>query len=125
MIGINSVSRMISPRGREEGASLDEFVAQIEHVVELTGVDHVGIGLDRSEDLTEELMEVRRRTFLARYPELQAGGDFPLETYYARETGMGEMLPLVRALLGRGWSDGDVEKVLGGNWLRLLGEVWR
>lgn len=125
VIGINSVSRMISPRGREEGASLEQFVEQIEHVVDLVGIDHVGIGLDRSEDLTEELMEVRRRTFLARYPELQAGGDFAFETYYARDTSMGEMLPLVRCLLGRGYTDADVEKVLGGNWLRLLDEVWR
>lgn len=125
VIGINSVSRMISPRGRVEGASLEQFVEQIEHVVGLTGIDHVGIGLDRSEDLTEELMEIRRRTFLTRYPELQAGGDFPFETYYARETSMGEMLPLVRCLLARGWSDEDVEKALGGNWLRLLAEVWR
>ena len=125
VIGINAVSRMISPKGREEGASLEQFVEQIEHVAELTGIDHVGLGLDRSEDLTEESMEHRRRTFLTRYPELQAGGDFPFWTYYARDVSMGTMPALVRCLLERGFGDEDAEKVLGGNWLRLLGRVWR
>ncbi|MXZ20724.1 MAG: hypothetical protein F4Y84_09010, partial [Caldilineaceae bacterium SB0665_bin_25] len=28
------------------------------------------------------------------------------------------------ALLDRGYSAADVEKILGGNWLRLFEEVW-
>ena len=27
-------------------------------------------------------------------------------------------------LLNRGYTEGDIRKVLGGNWVRLLREVW-
>ena len=31
---------------------------------------------------------------------------------------------LAEALLNRGYTDEDTQKVLGGNWLRLFEEVW-
>jgi membrane dipeptidase len=124
VIGINSIARMISPEGREKGTSISDYLDQIDHVAEIVGVDHVGIGLDRTEDLTAEDMEERRRTFLTRFPELRAGGDFPFENYYTRDLSMGNMLPVTEGLLERGWSDDDVKKVLGGNFMRLLDQVW-
>ena len=36
-----------------------------------------------------------------------------------------KMSNIATELLGRGFSDEDVSKILGGNWLRLLREVWR
>jgi membrane dipeptidase len=124
VIGINSVARMLSPTGRERGTTIDDYVDQIEHVAELVGADHVGIGLDRVEDLTSEDMEERRRTFLTQFPELRAGGDFPFEHYYTRDLSMGNMLPVTRELLARGFSEDEVLGILGGNFLRLLGCVW-
>ena len=35
-----------------------------------------------------------------------------------------EMLNLTRGLVKRGYSDEDVVKILGGNWLRLFRETW-
>jgi membrane dipeptidase len=125
VIGINSVARMISPRGNAEGASLSQYIDQIDYVVGLAGVDHVGIGLDRVEDLTAEDMEQRRRTFLTQYPELRAGGDFPFENYYTRDLSMGTMANLTRGLLERGYAEDGVLKLLGGNFLGLLERVWK
>ena len=124
VIGINSIARMISPEGRQKGTTIDDYLDQIDHVVGLVGVDHVGIGLDRNEDPTAEDMDERRRTFLTRFPELRAGGDFPFETYYTRDLSMGSMLPLTTGLLERGYAEEDVLKILGGNFLRLLEQVW-
>lgn len=77
--------------------TLDDVVAHIDHVVALVGVDHVGIGsdFDGVSALPEGLEDVSR-------------------------------LPgLVRRLLEKGYSDADVEKILGGNLLRVWSEVER
>ena len=75
-------------------ATLDDVVAHIDHVVELVGVDHVGLGSDFDgvgDSLPEGLKDV------SMYPNL-----------FAR-------------LLARGYTDSDIEKIAGGNLMR----VWR
>lgn len=124
VIGINSIARLLSPHGRERGATLDEYVDQMEQVIDLVGIDHVGIGLDVNEDMTVEDFGARRPGFLASYPELSAGGDFPFEHYYVKGMSMGNLLPLTENLLQRGLAEEDVIKVLGGNFLRLFESVW-
>jgi membrane dipeptidase len=96
---------------------------QIDYVVELVGVDHVGIGLDISEGMTRDDFELRKVSFLAQFPEL--GGDFAFEHYYA--TGLDSManaIAITERLVDRGYPDDDVLKILGGNFLRLFDEVW-
>ena len=77
-------------------ATLDETLDHFDHVVELTSVDHVGIGSDYDgvgDSLPIGLKDV------SEYPNL------------------------VEGLLGRGYSDEDVRKILGGNLLRVWREV--
>jgi membrane dipeptidase len=123
VMGINGVARLISPEGRQRGATVAEFVDQIDYVVDLVGIDHVGIGLDISEGMTREDFEDRKTSFLGAFPEL-GGGDFPFDHYYV--TGIDSMskAPIItEALVNRGYSDDDVLKILGGNFLRLLEQV--
>jgi membrane dipeptidase len=125
VFGMNSIARFVSPRGREEGATIEQFADQIDHLVELVGVDHVGIGLDVNEGLTPELFEARRRGFLKQYSEI-AGGDFPYEHYYVFGlTSMANTILITETLVDRGYSDEDVLKILGGNFLRLFEQAWR
>ena len=124
VVGIAAVARLVSREGTERGARMDELVDHVEHVSNLVGIDHVGLGLDVSEGMTPADFEVRRRTFLARFPEL-GGGDFSFEHYYVEGLASMAQLPRVtEALLERGFSEVDVAKVLGGNLLRVFGEVW-
>ncbi len=83
------------PRHPELPLSL--VVDHIDRVVQLAGIDHVGLGsdFDGMPFLPEELKDV---------------GDFPNIT-----------VELVR----RGYSDDDIRKILGGNVLRVLAEVER
>jgi Zn-dependent dipeptidase, microsomal dipeptidase homolog len=73
-------------------ATIDQVVAHIEHVREVAGVNHVGIGgdYDGTEDLPLGLEDV------SGYPRLFA------------------------ALADRGWSDLDLTKLAGGNILRVM-----
>lgn len=77
-------------------ATLDETLDHFDHVVQLVGVDHVGIGSDYDgvgDSLPIGLKDV------SSYPTL------------------------VKGLLDRGYSDDDVRKILGGNLLRIWREV--
>jgi len=125
VFGMNGIARLISPTGRQEGATIGQFVDQIDYLVELVGVDHIGIGLDINEGLTPELFERRRRGFLTEFPELRMGGDFPFEHYYAFGlTTMANVHLITGELLARGYGDDEVLKILGGNFVRLLARVW-
>jgi membrane dipeptidase len=124
VFGVNAVARLLSPEGGVRGATIDDFVDHVDHVAALVGVDHVGVGLDISEGMTQQDFEARRRGFLAEFPEL--GGEFPFEHYYV--TGLDSMarLPVVTdALVRRGYDDESVLKILGGNFLRLFEAAWR
>ena len=72
----------------------EEIVAHIDHVAKVAGVDHVGLGSDFD------------------------GATMPLGMEDASK------LPkLTEALLKRGYTDADVEKILGGNLLRVMEAV--
>lgn len=80
--------------GRPE-ATLEDVVAHVEHVREVAGIRHIGLGgdYDGVDSLPRGLEDV------SGYPRLLA------------------------ALAERGWSDEDLMALSGGNALRLLGEV--
>lgn len=75
--------------------SLDQLLNHAEHLASLVGVDHIGIGsdFDGMDTAIPGLADVTR---------------LPLFT---------------RGLLDRGFSPADVQKVLGGNFLRVIGQV--
>ena len=77
-------------------ATLDETLDHFDHIVNLTSVDHVGIGSDYDgvgDSLPIDLKDV------SSYPNL------------------------VEGLLRRGYSEDDIEKILSGNLLRVWREV--
>ena len=123
VMGINAVARLMSPEALQRGSTMADFVDQVDYVVDLVGIDHVGIGLDISEGMTPEDFEQRKVTFLAQFPEL--GGEFAYEHYYT--TGLDSMAKaelITDGLVARGYSDEDVLKILGGNFMRLFDQVW-
>jgi membrane dipeptidase len=78
-------------------ATLDQVADHVFHAADVAGIDHVGIGSD-----------------FDGVPSLPEG------------LTSASMLPSLTArLLERGMSESDVEKVLGGNFMRVLDEVER
>lgn len=126
VVGVNAVSRLMRPDGLPNGATLDDFIAQIEGIVDLVGFDHVGVGLDVFESMTESDLATRKQTFLKAFPEL---ADDPaaltLENYYTTGLSSGSMIrSLGDTLRQRGYPELVIHKILGGNFLRLFSEVW-
>jgi membrane dipeptidase len=123
VFGVNAVARLVSPYGLARGARLSDLLDHVDYLVQLVGIDHVGLGLDISEGMTAEDFAARRTSFLAEYPEL--GGDFAFEHYYTDGlSSMAGMPTITDGLVERGYTEDDVLKVVGGNFLRVFAEAW-
>ena len=102
---ITTASRLMLPTGGQEGSNMSDYLDQVDYMVDLVGHDHVGIGLDISEGMTQEEFILRRATFLTKFPELKVGGDFPLKNYFSRGLSSAAETPgITRGLVERGYS---------------------
>ena len=110
VIGINAI--LVS--AKKEEATLDRYVDHIEHVANLIGIDGVAIGFDFCELLMGLLPAAERE-------ELEAKLTKP---HYLPDLGNhAHARNLTRKLIERGFSDGEIEKILRGNWLRVLQQM--
>lgn len=82
---------------RKEGeATLDDFMQHLLHAIEVAGIDHVGIGTD-----------------------------FDGDGAITGCSSASQLRNVTRELLRRGFSLHDIEKIWGGNWLRVMRKVQR
>lgn len=107
----------------------DDLIRHIEHAVKVAGEDHVGIGTDnpllgyRIDDDTRkrhrEFFEDRRKRGISAPGEaadvLNLVEGYNEAPRYSR---------LADDLAAHGWKAARIDKVLGGNFVRLFGEVW-
>lgn len=104
VMGITSVSAFVSPR---RPATLDDVLSHFDHVARVAGIEHVGLGSDT--DL--ETLDPKTGGILPRYA---IQGLEPARKVFA----------LTEGLLRRGYTDRQIELVLGGNFQRALTEIW-
>jgi membrane dipeptidase len=106
----------------EDPVTVEHVIDHIDHIVKLTGIEHAGIGSDADLDAYgEKGME----DYLTSPPHVQ-------ELYRFRETidiiGLDHpkrMYDLTEALIRRGYSDENIELLIGGNFARMLAETWK
>lgn len=108
--------------------SSDDLVRHIEHAVNVCGEDHVGTGSDLS--ITPHVVtpeyEARHRRFVE--GRQRAGIAAPREEDFMFVTDLNSprrMEMIADKLLARRHSEARVEKIVGGNWMRLFREVWK
>jgi membrane dipeptidase len=97
--------------------STETLLRHIDYAVNLIGAEHVGLGLDYVFDVTELDEYVRRHP-----------GTFPPEKGYGRRIVMiePERFPVIaESLLRRGYSEAQVQGIMGHNNLRVARQVWR
>jgi len=107
--------------GFREPTTVEDVVDHIDHVVKLVGIEHVGIGTDSDlqgydhmpPDQYEKLKAAYKSTYAFRDKLDTDGFNHPRKIY-----------DLTDALVRRGYSEGNIQAVLGGNFRRLLGESW-
>ena len=109
VIGANSI--LVSPR--EEESTLDHYVDHIEHIVNLIGIDGVGIGFDFFEFIYRQWPESRQKELAAKLTTPHFIPDLRNHSH-ARK--------LTQKLIERGFGDEQIEKILRGNWIRIFRE---
>src|SRR5438270_1671729 len=110
VIGINSV--LVS--SKKEDATLDRYVDHIAYVVDLIGINGVGIGFDFFEFIYRRWSEDERAKFHQKFPNVHFIPDL-LHHGQARN--------LTAKLIERGFNDGQIEKILFRNWMRIFEEL--
>lgn len=85
-----------------------------DYMKRLVGPDHIGLGIDN--------IEGRILQSLAAHPEMYSDPQcFP---YVKDFESIAELPNLTRGLIRRGWSNAEIWKALGDNWLRVFSRVW-
>ncbi len=99
---------------------VDDFIAHLQHIVKIAGIDHVGLGLD----LTPGWLKSEFNIFKSKYPELVGYYTFENRSASGIEDHMG-IINITRGLMAYGYSESEIKKVLGENWLKLLRTIWK
>ncbi len=97
---------------------VDRYLDQFDYITRRVGVDHVGLGPDFVDGMPLDYNAVNREVITR---EMIGDGNW----YYVQgfET-IAELPNVVTGLRARGWSEPDIEKAMGGNWLRVWSRVW-
>ncbi|NLE77283.1 MAG: membrane dipeptidase [Chloroflexi bacterium] len=122
---------------RQEGEdSIEDVLDHLDHVVELVGADHVGIGHDNFRHGSPQDFRANEAAGIATGME-RVARKMPPERMFSRQRW--DNRPLLRlrgfediagwpnltaGLVRRGYNDEEIGKILGENWLRLWGQVW-
>lgn len=118
VVGLNGIGRFI---GKDVGGQMDArneaIFRHLDHMVELVGPDHVGIGFDYVFDVDQLVRHYKAR------PDL-----FPPSRGYPTPAPMvePERLPsLVQMMLDNGYPVDAIMKIAGGNHMRVARAVWK
>ena len=118
IIGVNAYPSFVKRTRTELGErpSVDDLLDHVDYLVKLAGIDHVGIALDLIENAPEEEFAL-----LASNPEMwglpnpQGKYEYPIGI-----EGISDIMNITRGLVARGYTDTEIKKIMGENWLRVL-----
>lgn len=118
IIGVNAFPAFVRRTHTEAGErpTIADFLDHVDYLVDLAGIDHVGIALDLIENASEEefaLLATDPRVWGLPNPDGRYGYAVGIET-------VSDVPNVARGLVTRGYSDEEIRKVMGENWVRVL-----
>lgn len=118
LIGVCALPRAVKP----DNATLEHFIDHIDYLVELVGIEAVGLGLDFTEGYQEMgvILPQSRRNRTLRPDIFGSVDDFLSQRYPEGIHGIRLTPNLTRGLFERGYSQTRAAAILGGNWLRVF-----
>ena len=124
VVGACSWAPLLMRAGRNGRPQLEDFIDAVSYIADLVGVDHVGIGTDMSHGTYPDGDRIRGKGLAGTYDQTIEGN--PRSRLRAVEgfDDWGQILDVTAALRARGLSAADVDKILGGNFLRVFRQVW-
>jgi membrane dipeptidase len=112
VVGINAFPWFID----RKQPTLDRFVEHIEHIRDVAGIDHVGIGPDFIREYCDE--------FFSNYTDYEEEG-LPMNAEIEGLAYSHDLPNLTAKMIERGLPSDDIRKVLGENFLRVFRQVLR
>ena len=112
LIGINGVNEFLG----DLHAASETMFRHLEHIVNLAGIDHAGIGLDYVRDVQAIWDWIQRDRDL--WPPMGEA-----EQPYPAHAQPEQVAELAGLMLDHGYTKADIAKVLGGNFLRVMREA--
>lgn len=123
VIGIAAMSMLLSERANDQGSTVQDYLNHIDYVADLVGTDHVGIGLSAAPDsLSKEVLQDVIAKEHRLFPEFGVAPS--LNKRYCLRS-ITELTEITKGLVGRGYSDNEIKKIIGGNFLRVFSRVWK
>jgi membrane dipeptidase len=118
VMGITGVRNFVKG---SEPTTIEDYLNHIEYVAKMIGIEHVGIGSDIDLDGYDDMPAEDYKKLKAAYKDSYAfrdkidieGIDHPKR-----------MFDVAEGLIRRGYNNGDIANVLGGNWVRVLKQAW-
>jgi len=117
-MGITGVRNFVK---NAEPTTIEDVVDHFDHVRDLVGPEHLGVGSDMDLDGYDDLEPGALARLRAGYKDSYSfrekidieGLDHPKR-----------MFDLTEGLIRRRYSDAEIRGVLGGNFIRVLGRIW-
>jgi membrane dipeptidase len=132
--GVISITPFTPCIAREAGvpATFSDFLDCIDYVVNLVGVDHVGVGTDIEEDHEQIGRDIwrpdgRPPIILGMSSEKEARKIYMVGQPSGKLPDLQSIEYFPRVTMGlvtRGYTDKEITKILGGNYLELFHKVW-
>jgi len=118
VMGITGVRMFVKP---QEPTTVEDYLDHFDHVRDLVGEEHLGVGSDMDLHGYDDLPQAEAEQLRAAYKSSYAfrdkidieGIDHPMR-----------MFDLTEGLIRRGYSDEAIRGILGGNFARVLKEIW-
>jgi membrane dipeptidase len=108
----------------------EDLLRHLDHALNVCGEDHIGIGTDNGlrGRIVDDAARQRQREFFERRQRLGIAAPGEAADVFNHVDGYNDMARFDRIALdlsARGWTGARIDKLLGGNFTRLLREVWR
>ena len=122
IMGVICLGYMIGPSLGTK-TTLETYVDHIDHAVKVGGIDHVGVAADFAIQGLEKAGATRKNWYIPRLTRFKPSYKVQWPPWIP-ELDKAERYKYVAQILDkRGYSSGDIEKILGLNWLRYFKEV--
>lgn len=122
VLGIICLGYMIGPKLGQE-TTLETYVDHIEHAVKVGGIDHVGLAADFAIQGLEATGATYENWYVPRLTRFKPSYKVQWPPWIPELDTTDRYRHVARLLDKRGFSTGDIEKILGQNWLRYFRET--
>ncbi len=118
VFGLSAIPGMLTGDLR---CTINDYVDHLEHAINVMGIDGVGLGSDFIAGASLELIAAAPDWKGKQVPN--SLDVWPVCAGHAGLENHSMFGNVTRALVKRGYGDDDIRKLMGGNWLRLLGDT--